>query len=151
MWYIYQSGSWQPIPGDDLENGFKEGKERIPFNGTHVANIGTMTACSANKPYELFPIKRCDTSGAASSASAPLPPPPAKTRRADADNEKDSPRPPQKVPKVSDSQKPSAEQVQTDSVKAMKKGKGVIDTGFVQKNKDVKQCTSTHTYTHIFL
>ena len=133
------------MDSDDLEKAYQEGKEQATFNIIYLANFNAMMACSIKDPSKIFPIKRSNSASSADNSSSSAKSTkdeskkqqPHTTRKKitfsndandnanDDDDVKDS-EPAKKVARVS-----------TDSVKTVKKGKGVIDTGFVSKNSDV--------------
>lgn len=165
MWYIYLSNKWQLIDSDDLEKAYKEGKEQVSFNIIYMANLNAMMAWSIKDHSKFFPIKRSDGPDSADNSSfsgksvqdeskAPLF---HSTRKKitfssdgtkdtkandDADEDDKDPEPAKKVAKLS-----------TDTVKTVKKGKGVIDTGFVTKNGDVNTHIPKHSrdFNHFYL
>lgn len=142
MWFIYLSNKWMPILGNELEDAYNSGKEKVRFSNSYVANFAAMMACSINDPSKVFPIKRSDDASSADTtspftcknvSSASVSPVTKKTfdnsinNGDDEDGDGSSSEPAKKIVKIV-----------KDQTKTVKKGKGVLDTAFVQKNSDVK-------------
>lgn len=124
---------------DELENAYNEGKEQTNFGGFYTANFKVMMATLINDPSKAFPIKRSDRDTSADNSSftpkivddKSKKSPSMKKTLDDDDDSKTSLEPIKKVLRVSDSP--------VDHMKTVKKGKGVIDTGFIKKNSDVNK------------
>lgn len=146
MWFIYLSNKWMPILGNELEDAYKSGKEKVRFSNSYVANFAAMMACSTNDPSKVFPIKRSDDASSADTtspfthknvSSVSVISAIKKTfdnsnNNGDDDDEgggnSPSSEPAKKVAKIA-----------KDQAKTVKKDKGVLDTAFVQKNNDVNK------------